>query len=128
MNYYLYINILFVLTHCVFAVHVYGLIISILTHRGTKVGTREEWKIHRATALILALCVPMSTALVIYINLKFMRHSCYFMFSYPYDELQYQECDDTYLKDIWVGEGSVTKHVKTDWRKLNVHFKNIGTH
>ena len=49
----------------------------------------------------------------------------YYKFSYPYDNLQKQECDSTNLVNIWIGKESITEQIKYDWKKLNGYFKGI---
>mgnify|MGYP000218123918 CR=1 FL=1 len=118
MNFSLYIGTLLLVIHCVFAIHVYGRILYLFYKKGYI--SRSEWREHRAIALVLALCVPIFATIVLYLN-KNDHFSYYFCFFYPYDSVQYQECDSTYLVDIWTGKNddfNITEQVKLNWERL----------
>jgi hypothetical protein len=109
----------------------------LLTCRKIGIGTREEWYTDRDIALILAICLPIITTIMIWSGIMldilmlnsntpyYNSNTPYYKFSYPYDNLQKQECDSTNLVNIWIGKESITEQIKYDWKKLNGYFKGI---
>jgi len=100
-------------------------------HSDPGLTSHKEWKQHRAIALILASCVPIITTVILYFKIGTYGKHC-FKFIYIYDDLQQQECDNTYLVDIWNGKNilgnNITNHIKLDWEKLNDYFEDPGTY
>jgi len=132
MDYTLYIGVVLATLHCICTVHVYGRTMYRFMFNVTRAGTRNEWLSHRAVALVLALCVPIITTVVIYLKYGTSGNTYCFVFFYPYDNLQQQECDDSYLVNIWTGKsgprGNITKRIRADWEKLNEHFKDTDAY
>lgn len=128
MNYLLYMNIVLIFIHCICAVLVYGIMMNILAYRHIRGGTQAQWRTHRAIVLVLAICIPILTTVVIYVDPDLRGEEFRFIFFYPYDDLQQQECDDTHLVDIWTDGRNMTKHIKADWERLNERFKDFRAH
>jgi len=116
MNYYLYLKIFSIIIHIISTLYVYS---HLMYEINTKNLTHRDWVVNRYIIIILAIYVPLFTIILIHsLHDVPKKRKFKFIFFYPYDKLQRQECDSTNLVNIWEGDKSITTYIKKDWKRI----------